>query len=193
MDQNIKDAIEEYKDAQSLEEIDMLDEANKEEELFTDEVAEASAEARRLFVEAEEADAEQEAETNVEAPANVEQPTIDALIKAQDAMQAQLKALIAASLKTATTKNKAARVDKKYKLLSTNVSWTNKPQVHALMAIISLTMEVGETVYESDILKNVIANEAVLNTVQGGKKIWNYYKGDTADGFIQHGNFEIVP
>ncbi len=84
------------------------------------------------------------------------------------------------------------RAGRKYKLLKKDVSWTTKPQVHAIMAILSAHMEEGETVDEADIIEMMVANEAVLRTRQGGKRIWNYYKGDHTEGLMAHGNVERI-
>lgn len=84
------------------------------------------------------------------------------------------------------------RGGRKYKLLKTDVAWTTKPQVHAIMAILHAHMAVGDTVDEADIVKMMVANEAVLRTRQGGKRIWDYYKGDHNQGLAAHGNVERI-
>ena len=84
------------------------------------------------------------------------------------------------------------RGSKRYKLLSDDVSWSTKPQVHAVMSILRAHVEVGGTLDESTIVAAMEANVAVLETRQGGKRIWDYYKGRGADGLLLHGNVEIV-
>jgi hypothetical protein len=84
------------------------------------------------------------------------------------------------------------RGSKRYKLLSDDVSWSTKPQVHSLMAILRAHVEVGGTLDEASIVAAMEANVAVLETRQGGKRIWDYYKGRGADGLLLHGNVEIV-
>jgi hypothetical protein len=84
------------------------------------------------------------------------------------------------------------RSGRKYRLLDTNVSWSTKPQVQALMQIIAAHVPVGGVADEEDIVAACEANEAVLATRQGGKKIWNYYKGTHAEGLMAHGNIEKV-
>lgn len=188
--QQIQDAVEEYRDAQSLEEINLLDEANREEGIFDGEVAEASADARQAFADYDEAEAAA-AKPEV-APASTTDEKVEALIKANAEMKAKIDAFIAEAAKASAAKMGTKRADKKWKLQSTDVSWTTKPQVRALMAIVNAHMEVGDVVLESQIVAAIIENEAVLNTRQGGRKIWDYYKGNTADGFLEHGNFVIV-
>lgn len=82
------------------------------------------------------------------------------------------------------------RGSRKYVLLKTDVSWSTKAQVHALMEILAAHVEVGQEVDESDIVRMMEANEEVLQTRQGGKRIWDYYKGDHNEGLRAHGNIE---
>ena len=84
------------------------------------------------------------------------------------------------------------RGSKRYKLLSDDVSWSTKPQVHAVMSILRAHVEVGGTLDESTIVEAMVANERVLETRQGGKRIWDYYKGNHAEGLRMHGNVEVV-
>lgn len=79
-----------------------------------------------------------------------------------------------------------------YRLLDTNVGWSTKPQVHALMAILQAHLPVGGVADEADIVAAMEANVAVLETRQGGKRIWDYYKGMHAEGLRMHGNVEVV-
>lgn len=83
-----------------------------------------------------------------------------------------------------------ARTGKRYKLLSADVSWSSKPQVHALMAVLGAHAAVGDVLDESAIVAAMEANVGVLATRQGGKRIWDYYKG--ASGLMEHGNIEEV-
>ena len=107
-------------------------------------------------------------------------------------LEAQLAALKAQPAPAPPVPLKVARGLKKYRLLKTDVSWSTKPQVSALMAILSAHVEVGGTLDESTIVAAMEANVAVLATRQGGKRIWDYYKGRGADGLLLHGNVEIV-
>ena len=84
------------------------------------------------------------------------------------------------------------RGSKRYKLLSDDVSWSTKPQVHAVMAILRAHANVGDVLDESTIVEAMVANERVLETRQGGKRIWDYYKGNHAEGLRMHGNVEVV-
>ena len=84
------------------------------------------------------------------------------------------------------------RGSKRYRLLSDDVSWSTKPQVHAVMSILRAHVEVGGTLDEATIVSAMVANEAVLETRQGGKRIWDYYKGMHAEGLRMHGNVEVV-
>lgn len=84
------------------------------------------------------------------------------------------------------------RGSKRYKLLSDDVSWSTKPQVHAVMSILRAHVEVGGTLDEATIVAAMEANVAVLETRQGGKRIWDYYKGNHAEGLRMHGNVEVV-
>jgi hypothetical protein len=60
------------------------------------------------------------------------------------------------------------------------------------MAILSAHVEVGDVLDESTIVEAMEANVAVLETRQGGKRIWDYYKGNHAEGLRAHGNVEVV-
>ena len=84
------------------------------------------------------------------------------------------------------------RSGRRYRLLDTNVSWSTKPQVHAVMAILRAHAEVGNVLDEATIVAAMEANVAVLETRQGGKRIWDYYKGNHAEGLRMHGNVEVV-
>ena len=84
------------------------------------------------------------------------------------------------------------RGSKRYRLLSDDVSWSTKPQVHAVMSILRAHVEVGGTLDEATIVSAMVANERVLETRQGGKRIWDYYKGNHAEGLRMHGNVEVV-
>ena len=84
------------------------------------------------------------------------------------------------------------RGSKRYKLLSDDVSWSTKPQVHAVMSILRVHVEIGGTLDEASIVAAMEANVAVLETRQGGKRIWDYYKGNHAEGLRMHGNVEVV-
>lgn len=84
------------------------------------------------------------------------------------------------------------RGGKRYRLLSTDVSWSTKPQVAALMQILEAHMKVGDVLDEATIVQACITNEHVLQTRQGGARIFAYYKGNHAEGLMMHGNLEVV-
>lgn len=112
--------------------------------------------------------------------------TVDTLSLEQklDLLKSQLDVMRAAQEKVLRPSNK------KYRLLSTDVGWSTKPQVHALMGILSAHAETGTVLDEDHIVAMMVKNEAVLQTRQGGRKIWNYYKGDHMEGLMAHGNIE---
>ena len=66
------------------------------------------------------------------------------------------------------------RGGKRYRLLSTDVSWSTKPQVAALMQILEAHMKVGDVLDEATIVQACITNEHVLQTRQGGARIFAY-------------------
>jgi len=107
-------------------------------------------------------------------------------------LEAQLAALKAQLAPTPPVPCKVVRGSKKYRLLKTDVSWSTKPQVAALMLILSAHVEVGGVLDESTIVEAMEANVGVLQTRQGGKRIWNYYKGSHAEGLMMHGNVEVA-
>ena len=84
------------------------------------------------------------------------------------------------------------RATRKYRLLKTEVTWSTKPQVLAVMHIIAAHAKPGDVLDEADIVNMMVANEHVLNTKQGGKRIWDYYKGNHHEGLVAHGNFEKI-
>lgn len=84
------------------------------------------------------------------------------------------------------------RAGRKYRLLKTDVSWTTKPQVQAIMSIIEAHMSVGDTIDEETILQMLELNKAVLVTRQPVQKVWNYYKGNSDDGLQAHGNLKRI-
>ena len=83
-----------------------------------------------------------------------------------------------------------SRQGKKYVLRRTDVSWSTKPQVHAIMSILTAHLGVGDVIDESDIIAMMEANVAVLDTRQPAKRVWDYYKGNHVDGLMMHGNIE---
>jgi surface antigen len=84
------------------------------------------------------------------------------------------------------------RSSKRYKLLKFDVSWTTKRQVHVIAAILEAHAKVGDVLDESEIIEMMEANVAALETRQGGAKVWKYYKGNSDDGLMAHGNIEVV-
>ena len=101
-------------------------------------------------------------------------------------------ALLKARLANNAPLSPVVRGMKKYKLLSTDVSWTTKPQVAAIMEILGAHAKVGDVLEEVQIVAAMEANVGVLQTRQGGKRIWDYYKGLHAEGLMMHGNVEVV-
>lgn len=173
--------IEEYKESENMEELNLLTTTNTERGIMNDELraAHAAAEARINGTTAPAADPVAQKIAELEALIATLRGTATAVALPQPARQ---------DVKPTPVR----RVAKKYKLLKTDVSWTNKPQVHALMSILAAHLEVGDVVAEDEIVKMMVANEAVLATRQGGKRIWDYYKGTHNDGLIAHGNVEVV-
>jgi hypothetical protein len=72
------------------------------------------------------------------------------------------------------------------------VAWSTKPQVHAIARILEAHAKVGDVLDEAAIVEMMEANVKVLDTRQGGKRIWDYYKGNHAEGLTAHGNVEKV-
>lgn len=81
---------------------------------------------------------------------------------------------------------------RRYELLKTDVSWSTKPQVHAVMHILSAHLKPGDVVDEADIVRMMEANREVLETKQEAKRIWDYYKGNSNEGLMAHGNIRRV-
>ena len=84
------------------------------------------------------------------------------------------------------------RSGRKYRLLKVEAEWSTKPQVHAILQILGAHAKPGDVLDEADIVKMMVENEHVLQTRQGGKRIWDYYKGDHAEGLMAHGNVERI-
>ena len=109
------------------------------------------------------------------------------------ALEAQIAALKGEAPAQANPPVKpVTRGGKRYRLLSTDVSWSTKPQVAALMQILEAHMKVGDVLDEATIVQACITNEHVLQTRQGGARIFAYYKGNHAEGLMMHGNLEVV-
>lgn len=178
--------IEEYMEAENMEELNSLTATNTERGMMNDELKAAHTAAETRITGAT-------TTTTTAAPADSE---LAAKIAELEALLATLRGTPTAVLTTVKmptpSKPPVSRVVKKYKLIKTDVSWTNKPQVHAVMAILTAHIEVGDVVGEDEIVKMMVANESVLATRQGGKRIWDYYKGTHNDGLIAHGNVEVV-
>ena len=105
---------------------------------------------------------------------------------------AKLKAAPAHQVVPARQVAPMMRGGKRYRLLSFNVGWSSTPQVHAIARILSAHAKEGDIMDESDIVKAMEANVDVLATVQGGKRIWDYYKGKHDRGLMAHGNIELA-
>lgn len=127
--------------------------------------------------------------TNKEEP-KMDSAEVDLASKVADLL-AQIES-IRAGATTPPPVKPVVRGGKRYVLLKTEVDWSTKPQVHALMEVIKAHANVGDTMDEADIVAWCVANEHVLNTRQGGKRIWDYYKGDHAEGLVAHGNIRRV-
>lgn len=84
------------------------------------------------------------------------------------------------------------RGSKRYRLLSDDVSWSTKPQVAAIMMIIKANAKVGDVLEEEHIIAMMEANVDVLQTRQGGRRVWKYYRGNHAEGLEMHNNIEEV-
>jgi len=102
----------------------------------------------------------------------------------------QLQQQLIAMQIAATPKVAIVRSTRSYKLLSFDVKWSSKPQVHAIMQILSASFKVDDVVDEAIIVDAMEQNRHILQTRQTGKKIWDYYKGDHAEGLLMHGNVE---
>lgn len=114
-------------------------------------------------------------------------PVAEAEITLEDALKqiASLRAQIAAKVQP------KLRRSKNYRLLKADVSWSTTPQVHAVARILQSVVPVGGVVSEEEIVAAMEANVALLDTCQGGKKIWDYYK-NRSFGLQAHGNIEVV-
>ena len=121
----------------------------------------------------------------------VAMPNVESLEAKVAELLAQVEALKSGAI-TKPPVQPVVRGSKRYKLLSDDVSWSTKPQVHAVMSILRAHVEVGGVLDEAMIVEAMVANEAVLETRQGGKRIWDYYKGDHAEGLMAHGNVERI-
>lgn len=99
-------------------------------------------------------------------------------------------ARIMKELKQMQPQTKVVRGVAQYRLLKKEITWTTKPQVHTIMAILTAHMDVGDVLDEDTIIEMMEANVEALNTRQGGKRIWDYYKGDHPQGLVAHGNIE---
>jgi hypothetical protein len=114
-------------------------------------------------------------------------PVIEAQISLEDALR-QIESLRA---QIAAKGQPKLRRSKNYRLLKDDVSWSTTPQVHAVMRILRSVVEVGGVASEEEIVAAMEANVALLDTVQGGKKIFDYYKNKSF-GLQAHGNIEQV-
>jgi hypothetical protein len=121
----------------------------------------------------------------------VAMPNVESLEAKVAELLAQVEALKSGA-KTKPPVQPVVRGSKRYKLLSDDVSWSTKPQVHAVMSILRAHVEVGGTLDEASIVAAMEANVAVLETRQGGKRIWKYYRGKHAEGLEMHGNIVEV-
>jgi hypothetical protein len=60
------------------------------------------------------------------------------------------------------------------------------------MAVLAAHVEVGAEFSNEEAIQMMDANASVLNTEQGGKRIWDYYRGKHTRGLEGHGNIERV-
>lgn len=110
-------------------------------------------------------------------------------------VQAKLTALLQQLEELKGVKSAAVpivRSGRKYRLLKVEAEWSTKPQVHAILQILGAHAKPGDVLDEADIVKMMVENEHVLQTRQGGNRIWDYYKGDHAEGLMAHGNVERI-
>lgn len=163
--------LKEYASAESVREVVLLTATNNEAGVMTEEMVEAHAVAI----------------TRLESAPPVAEPTNDEL-KAK--LEGLLKEL--AELKPPAPKRVVTRGGRSYRLLKKDVAWSTKPQVHAIMQIVGAHMQEGEVRTEEEIVEMMVQNEAVLQTKQGGKRIWDYYKGEHNEGLVAHGNMEKI-
>ena len=191
--------LEEYLEAENMEEVEMLTSTNVERGMMTDELKAAHAAAEARIKGTAQGDALDLLLASFTQPAATQaRPAIDPIVQKVAELEALIASLKGQPLAIPTPAQATApvipqrRVSKKYRLLKTDVSWTSIPQVHAVMAILVAHVDVGDVVEESEIVKMMVANEATLATRQGGKRIWDYYKGSTGNGLIAHGNIEVV-
>ncbi len=84
------------------------------------------------------------------------------------------------------------RAPRKYKLIKEDVGWSTKPQVHAVMAILKTVVKVGEVADEDQIVEAMEKHCETLQTRQPPRRIWDYYKGASAEGLLEHGNIEKI-
>ena len=124
----------------------------------------------------------------------VEEVVVDnaALLQKLAELQAEVERLKAQSTATVQPQPQIKRAGKRYRLLKFDVSWTTKRQVHVLAAILEAHAKVGDILDEEAIIEMMEANVAALDTKQGGKKVWDYYKGESESGLRAHGNIELA-
>lgn len=84
------------------------------------------------------------------------------------------------------------KASRKYRLIRDDVAWSTVPQVHAIMRILKTVANVGQEVDEEQIVAAMRANPEVLGTKQDPKRIWDYYKGNSAEGLQAHGVVERI-
>ena len=169
--------LEEYQECTSIEEVEALTLENKLDDSFDDECQAAHNAAIARLTPTE--------EPTTQPPVKEETPQEDEMA----ALKRKIEELEMLLKQGVSVKAPALpRVARKWTLQSKDVSWSTKPQVHALMHIIAANVVVGEEVSEDKIVAAVEANAVILRTKQPAKRIWDYYKGDHADGLLAHGN-----
>jgi len=82
--------------------------------------------------------------------------------------------------------------NRKYVLLKKEVTWSSKPQVLTIMAVIGAHAEVGDVLEEEHILRMLEENKELLNTRQKVERVFAYYKGNDNGGLQAHGNIRRV-
>jgi TolA-binding protein len=104
-------------------------------------------------------------------------------------LQSQIAQLMQSGVVAKVAKQPKVKLQQKWEIVGfDNLNkWTKKAQVFALADIIKSTFGVGAVVTDADIVQ--VVEEQVgkkLQTTQTGKRIWDYYKGNSNDGFLTH-------
>ena len=118
-------------------------------------------------------------------------PTEKEVTDALERQLASLQAMLQPTTPVRPVEKVVRTFSRKYKVLDMEIRWTTKPQVLTIMDILKAHgVKVNDEIDEDAIVKMMVANEAALATKQGGKRIWDYYKGDHHQGLSMHGNIQ---